>query len=1005
MTNPSVYKYLRDATSQTLQSKLVVDLGDRISTGLSGSVGSLVANTSTIDENQTEYALYPFQLNDPPIITKSVFDASTPKIIPIQNWSPDQKAMYIDNEKVITITKGSRVVLGVEAQQPEVLNVNNGVPEVLPPTADLTYTWYRNGTFLTSEAITEPATGSSYVIEPVDFVHAGTYTCTIQNDVGVTTTSAITLQVFNPNNTDGLLFSTNRMQNPNITSGTDGWVGSVGGVEKREFSAGQSTVQSAIDNAILNFKKLNSTTNTGYIPQMLSPYPLNVKYNTTIDPSTNTLFTHQSLIQGQGGFLTREPIVYPMADGKMEVVAYQDIDLTNTQDYISGKVWGVDGVKAYFSCYLGNAITRFLPVTDMVSKEQRETYEKYWHSAPRLTPENIVISGIPLAEEELVVYIQEYKDAELLQSTIYDPITNVELATFAPSLKDPLTEAIEYVKANNLANEPFYTQDGLAYLPPNTIANIIARAYQKLYPTNEGKIGEHYNYGQIAKQKELVISKMNSLTNKVRITLKFVIKTERAAELSEEAYNLGNMLEQETWRKITKRGVLEPYVGEEGFVIKEIKALEGYASASIQQCLLDGSVSRLLATGFNFVMHPIAPNSIANNSNNGYLSSVRYTRANNVNLRITGLIDDGPYVAKLLPGSEQLNYIKFALRVPKNPTLDENLQPNQIPNWAPTSSWLDYRDTWTVNIATQKYDLVNKQYIEDPQILSQGGINSIEASYAPVAPLNNLPHWNGYGFSPTSLVEPNNPTSINAYNERYKNSAYPIPFDVTTINLNQLKGYTRNGLYLETPPPPTRGGYAEPTIANYPPSSIVAKPTQFSLLQWSEPGYRDYWRWAVQNPDNKNLRYVKTFKVYFKLYHLNEDGSLDAVNEVVKYMVANKPITLRYADFIAETEARSAFTNFAARDYVGVRNAFIVASKMEQVFWLEPLQTTNLYTLWNTQPPAGRVYTSDNYFVESAINEQYDTTGTGLLDFAFGREDGPYKDQVFIYEYEIQSTQ
>lgn len=1004
MIDPSVYKYLRDATSQTLQSKLIVDLGDGVSTTLSGSVGSLVATTSTVDENQTEYSLYPFELNDPPIITKSVFDASTPKIIPTQNWSPDQKAMYIDNEKVITITKGSSITLGVEAQQPEVLNVNNGIPEIVAPTANLTYTWYRNGTFLTSETIAEPATGSYYKIEPIDFIHAGTYTCTIQNDVGVTTTSAITLQVFNPNNTDGLLFSTNRIQNPNVTSGIDGWVGSIGNVERREFSAGQSTVQAVIDNAILEYKKLNSVTNTGYIPQMLSPYPPSIKYSTTIDPSTNTLFTHQSLIQGQGGFLSREPIAYPMADGKMEVIAYQEIDLTDTQDYISGRVWGVDGVKAYFSCYLGNAITRFLPVTDMVSKEQRETYEKYWHGASRLTPENIVISGIPLAEEELIVYVQEYKDAELLQSTVYDPTTNTELASFAPSLKDPLTEAIEFVKANNLANEPFYTQDGLASLPPNTTANIIARAYQTLYPTNTGTTDEHYNYGQVAEQKELVISKMNPLTNKVRITLKFITRTERAAELSEEAYNLGSMLEQETWRKITKRGVLEPYVGEEGFVIKEIRALEGYASASIQQCLLDGSVSKLLATGFNFVMHPIAPNSIANNSNNGYLSSVRFTRSGNVNLRTSGLINDGPYVSKLLPNFEQLNYIKFVLKVPKTPTADEALQPGQIPNWASTSSWLDYRDTWTVNIATQKYDLVTKQYAEDPQLLSQGNISLVETSYAPVPPLNNLPHWNGYGYPLSGLVEPNNPTSTNAYNERYKNIAYPLPLDITTAHLNELRGYTRNGFYLETPPPPTRGGYVEPSIANYPPPSIVTKPTQFNLLQWSEPGYRDYWRWASENPDNKNLRYVKTFKVYFKLYHLNEDGSLDAVNEIVKYMVANKPITLRYADFIAETETRSAFTNFAARDYIGARNSFIVASRMEQVFWLEPLQTNNLYTQWNTIPPTGRVYTSGNAFVESTISQQYDTTATGLLDFAFGKEDGPYKDQVFIYEYEIQST-
>jgi len=1003
MIDPSVYKYLRDATSQTLQSKLIVDLGDSISTPMSGNIGSLISNTSTINENQTEYTLYPFELNDPPVITKSVFDASTPKIVPIQNWTPEQKAMYIDGEKVITITKGSRVVLGVEAQQPEVLNVNNGIPQILPPTGDLTYTWYRNGTFIATQTGSAQVTGSTYVIEPVDFIHAGTYSCTIENDVGVTTTSAITLQVFNPTNTDGLLFATNRVQNPNVTSGTDGWVGSIGAVERREFSMGQTTVQASIDTAILEHKKLNSVTNTGFIPQMLTPYPPDVKYSTTIDPTTNTPFTYQSLIQGQGGFLTREPIVYPMADGKTEVLAYQDIDLTDTQDYISGKVWGVDGVKAYFSCYLGNAVTRYLPITDMVSKEQRETYEKYWHGAPRLTPENIIISGVPLVEEELIVYIQEYKDAELLQSTVYDPTTDTELASFAPSLKDPLTEAIEYVKANNLASEPYSTQDGLASLAPNTTANVIARAYQRLYPSNTSNVGEHYNYGQIAQHKELVISKLNPFTNKVRITLKFILKTERAAELSEEAYGLGNMLEQETWRKVIKRGTLEPYTGEEGFVIKEIKALEGYASSSIQQCLLDGSVSRLLATGFNFVMHPIAPNTVANNSNNGYLSGVRYTRSTNIRTQASGLINDGPYITKYLPGYDELNYIKFVLKTPRNPSLDPNLQPGQIPNWAPTSSWLDYRDTWTANIVTQKYDLVNQQYVENAELLTQGDINKVESIYS----LNQnfvLPHWNGAGFTLNSLVEPNNPTSISVYNERYNNNAYPLPFHSQTTALSELRGYSRNGLYLETPPPPTRGGYVESSINNYPPTSITSKPTQFSLREWAEPGYRDYWRWAVKNPDNKHLRYAKTFKVYFKLYHINEDGSLDAINEVAKYMVANSPITLRYADFINELSPRSSFVNFAARDYFEPRNAFIAVSKMQQVFWLEPLQTNDNYTLWNAQPPAGRVYTDGATSTETFINDHYDTTDVGLLDFAFGKDGGPYENQVFIYEYEIQST-
>jgi len=72
---------------------------------------------------------------------------------------------------------------------------------------------------------------------------------------------------------------------------------------------------------------------------------------------------------------------------------YQDIDLSEITDYISGRAYGSEGVRAYFGCMIGNAITRFIPTLDILGPDERNKEDFYFTSVPRLTYENFVLAG------------------------------------------------------------------------------------------------------------------------------------------------------------------------------------------------------------------------------------------------------------------------------------------------------------------------------------------------------------------------------------------------------------------------------------------------------------------------------------------------------------------------------------------------------------------------------------------------------------------------------------
>ena len=132
---------------------LIIQISSSINTDITGSLTT--ASRSTTDENQTEYSLFPTALNDPPIITRPINDVSIPQITSysaIDNIVDPFYYAYRQPDGSVGIEAGSNITLQVAATQPQVLNIENGVPTILPPTAALRFNWYQDTVLITPQS-------------------------------------------------------------------------------------------------------------------------------------------------------------------------------------------------------------------------------------------------------------------------------------------------------------------------------------------------------------------------------------------------------------------------------------------------------------------------------------------------------------------------------------------------------------------------------------------------------------------------------------------------------------------------------------------------------------------------------------------------------------------------------------------------------------------------------------------------------------------------------------
>ena len=955
MINPTVYKYLLDATSELTQPRVFIDLGRGNAPMVSSSLILLENARESVNENATEYTLYPYELNDPPIITRSILDASNPRIRNNTSWAIGKKAMYVNDRGAITAAAGSKIELRIGATQPDILNIENGIPVVKSGTAELVYQWFYNGTAITD------ATNPTLTLNPVQLTSAGSYNCTITNDVGVTTTPAILLEVFDPNYTQSEIFNKNLVQNALGIAGADNWTAAVGSVEARILaSRGTEGGREQGQADFIKSYKAQNTLRTGYSVDMLVPNPTSIDFGAIKQKDTSAYFTYKPLTSGQANLITRGPLTYQAKGGTQTNVIYQEIDLTDAQDYIAGKVWGVDGVKAYFSCYIANSVSRFLPTKEVITKEQRSNQSSYYLQEPRLSVENSLIAGAPAVDESLRVYVQEYQGAQLVQSSILDTSKMNVVKTYAPTLVDPITSALNKVRENRLAEQPLFTKDGLFSIPANSQYNEILNAYKLLYPSEQ----EHYAYGQVVTYNEIVFDRLNPLTNKIRITLLSELNGTRNLEDAPDYVSQGTMLEHVSWEKTLGRGDFK----EGDYIIAEFGKLPEYKDKTPTQCLLDGSVPKSGATGFMLALHPITPNNALTTSTPTYYTNVRkfnftppiHTKETNV------LMPDVPYVKKLVPSIEDLKTFKLSLVVDRDPSK------KPVPTWAPAvdadTPDLDYTTTWTAEIRTYKKDIITGEYTKAGFFDSTGAYDKAETA--------NEGNFNFYAFSSANTIQ-NGLTPIEGY-----------VFGSQDVAIPQIASNT-----------PTE----KMDFSNYPPTTLI-KPSNFSnsgprLSEWANVDTRNYWRWAVKTPRKRQQTHHKTFKVVFDMYHVNSDESIQRVGSSTKYLVANKKVNLYFKDFFTTSDISQ--KEFISKSYTQDRRVFIVVKSYTQAHRF-PIREWE--DRWNDEgyyeaPPQGVVdggQELDKALFETARSEM---PQTGLVDFLLHTD--PAIRSVLIYEYEI----
>tara|TARA_R110000868_G_scaffold118109_1_gene313451 strand:+ start:5879 stop:8731 length:2853 start_codon:yes stop_codon:yes gene_type:complete len=941
MLDSTVYKYLQEATSDVTQPKVFIDLNKDKSVIVTGSLVSLENARTSINENATTYTLYPYELNDPPVITSPISEASNPKILNDTSWSPDKKAMYLNARGSITIAAGSKIELKVQASQPEVLNVENGIPVLKPSDQELVYEWSYNGNNLADQVT------PTLKLDPVQLTHAGSYSCTISNDIGTTTTTAVSLEVYDPNYTESEVFNKNLVENALGLSAADNWTAAVGSVQPQPLAT--KGIGRDLSDHIKQYKVINSVQNTGYTSEMLTPNPSSIDFVSIKEKDSNAYFSYRPLQSGLANLITRGPLVYGAKGGNQTNVIYQDIDLTDAQDYIAGRVWGVDGVKAYFSCYLANSVSRFIPTKDFITKEQRTNLPSYYLESPRLTPENTLIAGGPAVDEKLSVYVQEFHNGQLLQSSILDLKTLGVVQTYTPMVIDPLTAALNEVKQQGLAGNPLYTKDGLFQVKANTQFNEVLQAYKLLYNNEQ----EYYNHGQVVTHNEIIFEKLNPLTNKIRITLISDLGGVRFLEDAPDIVTREKMLENVSWERVVNRATLDTA----DWILAEFGKLTDYKDKPAAQCMLDASTPRAGATGFVLALHPIATNSVLTISNETYYMGVRrfgfdrpiHTPETNV------LVQDKPYSQKLIPSIDTIKTFKLSLIVDRDPRIATR------PSWAPFTSSLDYTNTWSAEIQTFKKDIFTSEYTKITEFFNSSNRDA------------TLPFGENYNqFNFGQDIALNNASSV-------------------------VEGYAFDLRDVQVPPVLPRASTAKVDFTNYP-QTVLIKPSNFSnggprLTDWANSDMQAYWRWAVKNPRTRYSTHYKTFRVEFDMYHANSDNSIDLVGSCTKYLVANKKIDLYFKDFF--TESQAAQKEFINKNFAGDRRAFIVVKSYTQAYKF-PIRREDAT---GTKPPATLDGVGSDDLYDSFQSYRTTTPNTGLTDFLLYTDSA--KTDVLIYEYEI----
>lgn len=453
---------------------------------------------TVLDENQTEYDLMPELINSPPIIIKSIGEASEPQVKPSSAAEQlDGNYMYQFPDGTVKVHAGTSIILRIDADQPKIFNVENGVLELKQPEEDLTYQWFVDGEVIVSDDIDYTLRAQRLLrgnaLQIVNFIprYAGTYTCIASNDVGSADGGSLNLEVYN-SDVDSF-FYTNLIKNPNGLSedgalGIGGWESLTGKMTAKRLDPktdGARDKRIVVDPMNPNFR---------WTQEMMNPKPYQLDGGVL----------QQNPLRNLQSYFTRERYDYRVNGGVGYTQMYQDIDVTDLHDFIRGSVYGVEGVTALISFYLGNAIWAYEPARPYLAPNERANPDNYWEGAARLSPQNFSKMGPGFVKEIAQVHFEEYNNNTRLPKQNGDP--NPQIFT------DPWNK-----RFSKYRGQIYYPGGEGMLLPDNPSSgggvDHMLFVADELMPLQK----DRYTYGQYAEFNRLIIPRLHPSTNKIRI--------------------------------------------------------------------------------------------------------------------------------------------------------------------------------------------------------------------------------------------------------------------------------------------------------------------------------------------------------------------------------------------------------------------------------------------------------------------------------------------------------
>ena len=586
---------------------------------------SVPALNTGLNENQTVYDLMPTIINQIPIVTQTIIEGSIPPIRQSSTADATGDYMYQFPDGTVRVHQKTTITLRVQAQQPDALNVENGKLVIKPVDAELTYAWTYNGEVVGGQS--QPALGFTMTVNKneltlanVDPVAAGTYNCTVSNDIGTTDAGTITLEVYN-SSIDSYFFG-NLIENGDALDQTTGWNTVNGGLVAKTFSEPNPAQKNIETNPL-------SSDDFTWTAEMLVPAPDSLTYGELLKPPSAV---------GQGNanqlylpnYFSRDSFKYLVKGGVPIIKAYQDIDLTGEiQSYINGSIYGIEGVRGVFCCYLGNAISQYEVNREVILPGDRTSPVAYYPGAPRLSVENFSKAGPGFVQERAYVTLEEFQNNQPLQSRILTRSGGTETITKGiPTITDPWS-----VELKNHMGKVYY-QGGKNYADPD-LPSLGDKRDAHLFAADAltPDYSERYTYGQYGEFTKLLIERLDPRTNKIRITINI------------EAYDLGIMLRERGSENnpLSDEGLWEllPWMGTWPSRSFASRNDDGLPSPNSAWSLISGQPGnilerkipriglypRSLVTGLTFAMVPIYKydRSSTDSQVNSMLSQTRFT--------------------------------------------------------------------------------------------------------------------------------------------------------------------------------------------------------------------------------------------------------------------------------------------------------------------------------------------------------------------------------------------